>query len=130
MLLDSFSILFCIQRFGTGRNGLYRYLTVILYRCAAALCALGGDDDHTVCTACTVDCSCGTILEHVDGLDLLEVDGPHVSSGYAIDDDERSLSCHEGICTTEENLERCIRVTSVRIGHSKTCNLSLEHSCR
>ena len=130
VLFDHLVVLLCIQRSRSCGNSLYRHLAVILDRCCSALGALCSDDDYTVRTACTVDGCCGTVLEHVDGLDLLEVDGPHVSSGHAVDDHKRSLACHECVGTTEEDLERSIRVTSVWVGHCKTRNLSLEHTCR
>ena len=77
----------CIILLGDSRDG---HVAVVGYaRCAALLTLLGGDDDHTVRSAATVDgCSRG-ILQHGEGLDVVRVDHSqdvrHTCGGVAVD---------------------------------------------
>ena len=53
------------------------------------LAALGGDDDHAISTAGSVDSCCRTILEHVHGSDFIAGDIVDVADGNAIHDIKR-----------------------------------------
>ena len=112
----------------TGSYRLHGYLAIVLHGGIAAAGALGGDDDHAVGAAGAVDGGCGAVLEHVHRFHLLEVDAADVGVNHTVDDDERSLACGEGVGASEQELERCLRVSSVRIDHGKACHLALEHA--
>ena len=62
----------------------------------AALTTVGGHEDDTVCTTGTVDGGGGSVLEDVDGLDILGVD--HIEADGlrddTVDDDERVAGGH------------------------------------
>ena len=116
------------ERHGARSDRLHAGLAVVFDRSLAGLGPAGGDDDNTVGAAGTVDSGGGTILEHVDGFDLLEVDAADVGIGHAVDDDERALTGSERSGASEQQFEGRVRIAAVGVGHRQTGHLTLKHS--
>ena len=109
-------------------HGLYGNLSVVLNRGVAGAGALGGYDYHPVCASGSVDSGRRPVLEHIDGFDFLEIDAPYVGVKDPVDDNQRALSCRQGIGAPEKELERCFGISSIGIYYGKTGDLSLEHA--
>ena len=90
-------------------------------RCVA-FTGLGGDDDHTVGTARTVDSGCRGILQHVDRGDVLRSHSGQVALD-AIHQDERCKAAHEGRDTTQTDAGGGSRTTA-GVDHRQTGNLT------
>ena len=83
-------------------NGRSADVAIVLHRIdVATLSCLGGDEDNTVGTTCTIDGCCRTVLQHVDTLDILRGNSAEVSRD-TIDEDERvGVGTTNGIGTTQ-----------------------------
>ncbi len=77
-----------VEHLVTFGDGLGRRGVVDVDGQAVALALLGGDDDHTVGSAATVDRGRGGILEHLHGLDVRGVDAVDVVGGDSVYDVE------------------------------------------
>ena len=68
------------------------------------LTALGRDDNHTIGGTRTIDSTCRSVLQHLDGLNIVRREianrGTH---GHAVDDIQRSLVSVQGTDTTDTN---------------------------
>ena len=63
------------------RIRLYGHRTVEVHMYLTFLTSLGGDDDHTVGSTATVDRGRGSILQHLDTLDIITVELVHARLG-------------------------------------------------
>ena len=113
---------------GARSDRLHAGLSVVFDRSLAGLGPASGDDDNTVGAAGTVDSGGGTVFEHVDGFNLLEVDAADIGIGHAIDDDERALAGSERSGASEQQLEGGVWIAAVGVGDGQTSYLTLEHS--
>ncbi len=76
----------------------------------ALLGGLGGNEDDTVRTARTVDGGCRRVLEHVDGLDVVDVDVLQGVAHFETVDDVKGLGrTRDGGTATDRNLRRSAR---------------------
>ncbi len=114
---------------GAVQHGLDAHLSVVFQRSGTFAGALGRDDDHAVGTPRAVDGGGRTVLEHVDALDLLEVDVADVGAHDAVDDDQRTLPGGEGVGAAQHDLERSGRVAAAGIGDRETGDLALQEPC-
>ena len=103
---------------------------------------LGGDEQHTVGTGCTIDGCRGGILQHLDTLDVIGVEGEHLCEvflvggvevegivdvgrvGHTVDDDERVGIAVECGGTTDADIALGTGVTGGDDVH--TAELSLQ----
>ena len=90
----------------------------------ACLTLLGGNEDDTVRTTCTVDGRCRSVLEDFHRLDIVVVQEVDVARNrHTIDHVER-VGTIDGGDTTHEDLWSCTRRTGA--GHLHTIDLALE----
>ena len=77
---------------------------VVVHVYSALLAALGGDEDDTVGSTCTVDGARGSVLQHLDALDVARVQIVDAAlDGHTINDVER-VAVVDGSDTTDTNL--------------------------
>ena len=68
-----------------------------------SLTLLGGHEDHTVSSTCTVDGSRSSILQHVDALDIVRVDAVKATTCHTVNHIERSVVT-DGALTTDVHI--------------------------
>ena len=75
------------------------------YDSVAGLCPLRRHHDHTVRTACAVQCIRGSVLEYTDGLDIGSIDVVDVAfEGNTVDNPERVVLGVHRTVTADVNL--------------------------
>ena len=84
---------------------------------------LGSNDDDTVSSTGTVDCSCSGVLQNLHGLNVVRVDGVDVDSLYTVHDDQW-VGTVNGAHTTYTDSGLSCRTTGVVDGN--TCCLTLK----
>ena len=86
-----------------------REIVVDVY--SALLAALGGDEDDTIGSTCTVDGARGSILQYLNALDVAGVQIVDAAlDGHTINDVER-VAVVDGSDTTDTNLSGCTRLS-------------------
>ena len=103
-------VLLCIQHLGHLVHVLPTHVTVVAHLYSSFLTLLGGDENHTVSSRRTVDGSRGSVLQHVDTLDVGRVQRVDVAAGHTVDDVDRSGAAVR-TCTTDVDFESVTRLT-------------------
>ena len=75
---------------------------------------LGGDEDYTVGTTCTIDCCRSCILQHIDADNLVGRNIGDGSCGEAIDDEEWFVALRNRTATTHTDRSATARTTVLR----------------
>ena len=125
-----------LAEFGEGRSVHHGILvedrlevdiSVVGNLCGCALYTLhGGDDDHTIGTAATVDSGGGGILEDIHRLDVGGVDIRELShERNTVEHDERVVGSAERALSTDTNLHFGARFRR-SLRHEHTCHTALE----
>ena len=112
------------EQLGVLADGLERELARIVGRHAALLGAFGRNEDHTAGGTRTVDRTRRSILQHVDRLDVLLVDRPHVTARDAVDNHERALAGIDRRDAAQLEIIAAVGAGAARDGKSR--NLALE----
>ena len=91
----------------------------------ALLSLLGGDDDHTVCCAGSVEGGSGRTLEDCEAFDVFSGETAHAADDDAVDDVQRLVAAGDGAVTADDDVGRCARV-GVGGGNLQTGHLTGE----
>ena len=84
---------------------------VVVHVYSALFAALGGDEDNTVGSTCTIDGARGSILQYLNALDVAGVQIVDTAlDGHTINDVER-VTVVDSTDTTDTNLRGCTRLT-------------------
>ena len=87
-------------------------ITVVVHTDLAFLTLFGGDENHTVGSSRTVDGTTGSILQHVDTLNVGRVQVVDVTTAHTVNNVER-LGVAIGTSTADGNLEAVARLTRI-----------------
>ena len=99
-------------------------LIVDLHR-LVLLTVLGSDDNHTICSTRTVDGACRSVLQHLDGLDVVRREVANGRThGHTVDDIQRSGASER---TQTTNLHRGISTRLTVRRNLYTCHLTFKH---
>ena len=96
---------------------LHTALDIVLHLSLACLSFLGGDKDDTVRSAATVNGSCRCILEDLEGLDVIRIDGG-CTGRNSVDYVQRIIATLDGVDTTDSNRVITLRATCVLGDHN------------
>lgn len=61
--------------------------------CATFLATLGGNNYHTVCGTGAIYCGCGSVLEHLYGFNIIDVEVDVVRCGHSVNHIQRVVVC-------------------------------------
>ena len=89
----------------------------------------GRNDDYTVCTLCTVDSRCSSILQYVHRSDVVRRDIRDRTNRHTVHDIQRVIALGQRGTTTHTDLHLCIR-TTFRSRHRYTGQLTLQRLSR
>ena len=93
----------------------------------AVLAPLGGDDDHTVGGAATVNGSGGGVFQHLDALNIVTVEFMHAGLGWYTVDDVQRVVVVQGADTTDAHGGCTGRGTVGRDVHARDTSLEGFH---
>ena len=105
---------------------LYSYISIVRnLSLLVALSLLGGDNNHTICCAHTVDSGCRSVFKHAHILYIFAVKEVDIVIEHAINDVQR-IWVWERACTTNTHCWACTGHTAVHYIHTRYFAL---HSC-
>ena len=124
-LVDNLHVLLCVERReAVGVGILYAVVSVVCDRYLSGLSLFRGNEDDAVGRTGTIDGAGCSILEHVDGLDIIWSDRSDVAARDTVDHIDR-LAGAEGSETTYEHFVAFSRLSGI-LGDAETCGLALE----
>ena len=116
--------LLCVHKVEPLDLVLHTALDIVLHSRLTCLSFLGGDKDHTVSSAATVNCSRRCILEDLEGLDVIRIDGG-CTGRNSVDDVQRIIATLDGVDTTDSDRVITLRATCV-LGDHDSRNTALK----
>ena len=117
-------ILPCVEHLGSVVHARERVVGIEAHLCHAGLALLGSDDDHTVCSAATVDGCRRGILEYLDVGNVVGCKEVDILERHTVNDVERVVGTIERGCTTHAD-GRCRTRLTVGLRYVQTGCLAL-----